>query len=709
MNTRYTIKNFRVFNSEGATFELAPVTILTGPNGSGKSSLVKSMVLLESYLEGIREDIKYGRVIDLNKYKLDFSKRPNSLLGNFFRVTNTKTKDSPIVFEYEVHSKMLGENVKVSLTFSIDTVLNDGGLSNVSFYKSDGSLIFSSDRVSGTSYNFNLIVNNFIRFTYGKCLVKTIREYENGSMFGQVSEKELEDISELIKIHRSDFESKFGKNSFIDIISHINVDHLSQTSDLSHVDSKKEMKLISTLSEKKTLFYIPIMDSIGKCDCSSLKGMIQQFAKSSYHNDILVSFFIDRIVADFKKTKCTNFSAYFLKKESEFLLNTKKSKTDPNMYFGFLSRSISDVSFQTQQLDPDAMLEDILLDENEINGMKLSHQKEISGDRFIKEWEKQNPNVDFEFIYKVLMDVNAAAGFPRNCDYYSYDDYFGAYRHKLLSIFEDYIDQFMKAIFSVEIPNSIFYFGSSTVDVRKFYTLDSDDVTSNLLNKYIETKRLFTINNHDIKFKPGEFINKWIKIYEIADHVNINIDTNGFGVTVSLFKSEADKKGKFLFEEGYGVTQLFFILLRIEIAIMESKPSFIPKSPFEMRLCLSEKDMSIIYHPSIIAIEEPEVHLHPKFQSKLADMFLEAYKKWNIHFIVETHSEYLIRRTQVLVSEMKYANNSESVEKSPFITYYLPVDGDKPYSLGYRKDGKFMKSFGPGFFDEALNQAFGIL
>ena len=94
------------------------------------------------------------------------------------------------------------------------------------------------------------------------------------------------------------------------------------------------------------------------------------------------------------------------------------------------------------------------------------------------------------------------------------------------------------------------------------------------------------------------------------------------------------------------------------------------------------------YENKTIAIEEPEIHLHPKYQSLLADMFLEAYKTYNIHFIIETHSEYLIRESQVLVSKMGFVNNEDSDKNSPFRTYYIPQN-DTPYSLGYRKDGKY--------------------
>ena len=39
-------------------------------------------------------------------------------------------------------------------------------------------------------------------------------------------------------------------------------------------------------------------------------------------------------------------------------------------------------------------------------------------------------------------------------------------------------------------------------------------------------------------------------------------------------------------------------------------------------------------YPRVIAIEEPENHLHPAFQSLLADMFYEAHKEFNLSFII---------------------------------------------------------------------------
>lgn len=56
---------------------------------------------------------------------------------------------------------------------------------------------------------------------------------------------------------------------------------------------------------------------------------------------------------------------------------------------------------------------------------------------------------------------------------------------------------------------------------------------------------------------------------------------------------------------------------------------------------------------STIILEEPEIHLHPLAQSVLAELFVEASRKRNIQFIVETHSEHLFRRMQTLIAQSK--------------------------------------------------------
>jgi len=54
-----------------------------------------------------------------------------------------------------------------------------------------------------------------------------------------------------------------------------------------------------------------------------------------------------------------------------------------------------------------------------------------------------------------------------------------------------------------------------------------------------------------------------------------------------------------------------------------------------------------------IIAEEPEIHLHPRAQSGLAELMVEVATARGVQFIVETHSEHLFRRMQTLIAEQQ--------------------------------------------------------
>lgn len=109
-----------------------------------------------------------------------------------------------------------------------------------------------------------------------------------------------------------------------------------------------------------------------------------------------------------------------------------------------------------------------------------------------------------------------------------------------------------------------------------------------------------------------------------------------------------------------------------------------------------------------LIIEEPEANLHPKFQSLLADAFVDYINEKNNKrsFIIETHSEYLIRKLQYLIAKGKF--NPDDV-----IIYYIDdPDPNKRLKntpqireITIDKYGRMSQDFGPGFFDEADNIA----
>lgn len=52
---------------------------------------------------------------------------------------------------------------------------------------------------------------------------------------------------------------------------------------------------------------------------------------------------------------------------------------------------------------------------------------------------------------------------------------------------------------------------------------------------------------------------------------------------------------------------------------------------------------------SVVLLEQPELHLHPRVQSRLADFL--AYARRDIRIVVETHSEYLLTRLRLRIVE----------------------------------------------------------
>lgn len=229
------------------------------------------------------------------------------------------------------------------------------------------------------------------------------------------------------------------------------------------------------------------------------------------------------------------------------------------------------------------------------------------------------------------------------------------------------------------------YVDASTVDVKRLYPLDMSDRFGSLVDRY---NKLAVPSNHiDGTYQPGDFIKKWLFEFGVCD--DILIDNLEGSARIRLVSKEMPG-GRLLADYGYGVTQLIALFIHIEIAINHIKAS--------EYLCGDEYGIYSETIPYLMILEEPEVHLHPRLQSKLADMFQDA-SSHNIQFIIETHSEYLIRRSQVKVAEMEIEESCLE-EKNPFRVYYFPED-NPPYDMTYKTNGHFEEAFGKGFFDEA--------
>ena len=64
---------------------------------------------------------------------------------------------------------------------------------------------------------------------------------------------------------------------------------------------------------------------------------------------------------------------------------------------------------------------------------------------------------------------------------------------------------------------------------------------------------------------------------------------------------------------------------------------------------------------STVILEQPEIHLHPKAQSALADILIDAYQKRQVQILLESHSEHLLNRLQRRIAEEKIASDDVSL------------------------------------------------
>jgi predicted ATPase len=100
----------------------------------------------------------------------------------------------------------------------------------------------------------------------------------------------------------------------------------------------------------------------------------------------------------------------------------------------------------------------------------------------------------------------------------------------------------------------------------------------------------------------------------------------------------------------------------------------------------------------IVIVEEPESHLHPLAQRKLAELFAQVSKQRNIQFIVETHSEHLFRRMQTLIAR-------EEVSLTDAAMYFVEREGKNARLLRLEVDdlGR-VKNWPKEFFGDALGE-----
>lgn len=143
-------------------------------------------------------------------------------------------------------------------------------------------------------------------------------------------------------------------------------------------------------------------------------------------------------------------------------------------------------------------------------------------------------------------------------------------------------------------------------------------------------------------------------------------------------------------------------------------------APFELDITLNSKALSISNVgygvsqalPVIVelfarpkftrfAIQQPEVHLHPKAQAALGDIIFELAQLEQKKFILETHSDYLIDRFR-----LNYRNNPSAAPNAQVLFFERTEFGNKVHEINIQKDGSMStdqpKAYRRFFVNESL-------
>lgn len=111
-----------------------------------------------------------------------------------------------------------------------------------------------------------------------------------------------------------------------------------------------------------------------------------------------------------------------------------------------------------------------------------------------------------------------------------------------------------------------------------------------------------------------------------------------------------------------------------------------------------------------LLIEQPELHLHPQAQTKLAEVFVEASASGR-RFLIETHSEHFVRGLQLAVSNGTAAKGpTKNRLKATDVRFiYVPRAPQSPKQMPLDIWGQFTEPWPAGFFDEAYQVTMKLL
>jgi hypothetical protein len=151
------------------------------------------------------------------------------------------------------------------------------------------------------------------------------------------------------------------------------------------------------------------------------------------------------------------------------------------------------------------------------------------------------------------------------------------------------------------------------------------------------------------------------------------------------------------------------------VPVLKHRESGVRVSPVDAGFGLSQLlpiviEMSV-REKTLICIEQPELHLHPRLQARMGQLLWNAIRGGNENrFLIETHSEHLLLRIRKLIRQnlldpemvrVLYVDNQEFDRETE--SYYASSESSI-HTIEIDAEGDFVDPWPGGFFEDRLHE-----
>lgn len=674
-------KNMKLLKEE-QWFDFRSITLLTGTNNSGKSSIINAMQMLQENISGNTMD-------DL--LKTEFKVRANqNKYGSIKNFVNNDTNDEDSYFVFARRFKNFEYRFRVDINKGLESY---GLIKTIHVFDiSTNKLIFDLHVNSfQLEYLFNFTFNYkyFVDRFYEKCkkteiLIKRRKELDKLLKLVNKGSKSVEDLKALA-------EEISKEVSVYIIVYNIGDDPRDSNEAVTYEITNDDELILTELLTEYPEYKIKILEEV-KVFFDETVVFDNEKYKKTFYNGFKFGLFDftqlwetnPHIKKDFEEIICPYYKRDF--EESCKLLcgdlltvvsNTKWEMSGLSSAEEIWLTEFSILEEAFSALPDMGLIAKMLVYEKGKNGEKerniIANDSIRAYGEVVFDSESMKHLLDanfFDEVYNKLSYLLCAVCKEDN-------DYVKRKKFLNTNVFNEISSDISQNLLNMNYKFNNVYVSSNRFTIRRSHSFDDSTDFVKLLKS---VERLDSFNKKD----SYTFINKWLNEFDLAEELILKSDPE-----TSDFKAYL-RNGDILTllaDYGLGTNQILPIIFALGIhQYYEGK--------YNERIA-----------PRVVVIEEPEANLHPALQSKLADMFVEANKKFQVKIIVETHSEYLIRKLQYLVASPK----SEVKPKDVVIYYFY-----KPNSLEVLEGranqiekieidqfGRLNKRFGDGFFDEA--------